>query len=75
MESVLLTPRELSDLLKLGRNKTYELIASGQIPVLRFGRAIRIPRSAVEQWIEQAAGVPGCPRAPKGAGGSGEGAV
>lgn len=56
MEHMLLTPRELGQLLHLGKNKTYELIASGTIPVIRFGRAIRIPRSAVEQWIrEQAA--------------------
>lgn len=51
MDSLLLTPRELGRLLKLGRNKTYELLASGTIPVIRFGRAIRIPRCAVERWI------------------------
>jgi len=50
-EPLLLTPRDLGRLLRLGRNKTYELIASGTIPVLRFGRAIRIPRLAMEEWI------------------------
>jgi excisionase family DNA binding protein len=53
MEPLLVTPRELSRLLKLGRNKTYELLASGAIPVIRFGRAIRIPRSAVERWLAE----------------------
>ena len=53
MESLLLTPRELGRLLKLGRNKTYELLASGAIPVIRFGRAIRIPRTAVERWVAE----------------------
>lgn len=51
MDSLLLTPRELAQVLRLGRNKTYELLASGAIPVIRVGRAIRVPRRAVEQWI------------------------
>lgn len=53
MEPLLLTPRELGRLLKLGRNKTYALLASGAIPVIRFGRAIRIPRNAVERWVAE----------------------
>jgi|MudIll2142460700_1097286.scaffolds.fasta_scaffold49030_2 excisionase family DNA binding protein len=52
---LLYTAAELSRILQLGRNKTYELIASGEIPVIRFGRAIRIPRGALEKWIEQKA--------------------
>lgn len=53
MEPLLVTPRELSRLLKLGRNKTYELLATGEIPLIRVGRAIRIPRAAVEDWIRR----------------------
>lgn len=56
MESVLMTPRELGELLKLGRNKIYEIIGSGELPVIRFGRAIRIPRVAVLKWIDRVAG-------------------
>lgn len=56
MEPLLLTPRELSHLLRLGRNKTYELLATGAIPVIRFGRAIRIERSAVERWVREQTG-------------------
>ncbi len=52
-QPLLLTPTELGRLLGIGRNKSYELIASGTLPVIRFGRAIRIPRIAVEQWIEK----------------------
>lgn len=55
MDPVLMTPRELAELLKLGRNKTYELLASGELPIIRFGRAIRVPRSAVLNWIDRAA--------------------
>lgn len=56
MDPVLMTPRELGQLLRLGRNKTYELLASGELPIIRFGRAIRVPRTAVLTWIDRVAG-------------------
>ena len=43
----LLTPEEFRTAAGLGRATTYELIRSGQIPSVRFGRAIRIPKSAL----------------------------
>jgi excisionase family DNA binding protein len=54
-EQLLLTPKEAQKVLRLGKNKTYELIARGGIPVIRFGRAIRIPRAALEEWIRKQA--------------------
>jgi excisionase family DNA binding protein len=57
MDALLLTPRELGALLRLGKNKTYQLLASGEIPVIRFGRALRVPRAAVEDWIRRRAGI------------------
>jgi len=51
-QAMLLTPHEVSRILRLGRNKTYELIASSEIPVIRFGRAIRISRAKLEAWLE-----------------------
>lgn len=55
MDAFLMTPRELGTLLRLGRNKIYELLATGELPIIRFGRAIRIPRAAVLEWIDRAA--------------------
>ncbi len=43
----LLTPEEFRTEAGLGRATTYELIRSGQIPSVRFGRAIRVPKSAL----------------------------
>ena len=43
----LLTPEEFRTVAGLGRATTYELIRSGQIPSVRFGRLIRIPKSAL----------------------------
>jgi len=38
--------------LGLRRNATYEAIARGEIPVLRFGRRIVVPRAALDRLLE-----------------------
>ncbi len=53
MEKMLLTPRDVAESLNLGRSRTYELIASGDLPSIRIGRSIRIPADALKQWIEK----------------------
>ncbi len=52
-ESLLLDSREVERLLGIGRTKVYELIASAQIPVVRIGRCVRIPRDELRTWVEQ----------------------
>ena len=37
----------------LSRSTIYELIASGEIPVVRIGRAVRVPAAALEAWVER----------------------
>lgn len=36
--------------LRVGRNQAYELIRSGQLRSVRIGRAIRVPREALEAF-------------------------
>ncbi len=43
----LLTPEEFRTVAGLGRATTYDLIRRGLIPSVRFGRLIRIPKSAL----------------------------
>jgi excisionase family DNA binding protein len=50
---MLLTVREVEVALQLGRTRTYELLRSGQLPMLRVGRLIRVSRVALEEWIER----------------------
>jgi DNA binding domain, excisionase family len=42
----LLTVEETAALLRIGRNTCYELLRQGQIPHIRLGRLIRVPRHA-----------------------------
>lgn len=38
-------------MLGIGRSKTYELIAAGQIPSIRIGTAVRVPLELLQEWV------------------------
>ena len=52
-----LTLKHVQDVLGISRPKTYALAHTRGFPVVRFGRAIRVPREAFLRWLEQQAGV------------------
>jgi excisionase family DNA binding protein len=49
---VVLTMEHVQRALGLSRQKTYELPHVRGFPVVRFGRAIRVPRDAFMKWLE-----------------------
>ena len=46
-----LTVEEAAQVLGIGRNSTYEAIKRGEIPALRLGRRLVVPRQALEQLL------------------------
>jgi excisionase family DNA binding protein len=52
-EKLLLTVSEVAEQLGLGKSMIYSLIASREIESVRIGRARRVPRDAVERFVEQ----------------------
>jgi len=46
-----LTIREVSEQLHLSRSTVYELIAREGLPVVHFGRAVRVSKVSLEQWL------------------------
>ena len=52
-QPVLLRAEEVSRLLRIGRTMTFQLIASGDLPVVRIGRAVRVPKSELARWIRE----------------------
>ncbi len=46
-----LKPAEVAEMLSISRNRIYEFVQTKQIPAIRFGKSIRIPTKALEQWI------------------------
>ena len=45
---------ETGQLLGLGRSSTFEAARRGQIPTLRIGRRLLVPRSALSRLLESA---------------------
>lgn len=52
-EPMLLTPAEMAAKLGVGRTTAYQLIASGEIPVVRIGRLVRIPVDGLREWTQR----------------------
>jgi excisionase family DNA binding protein len=51
-EPLLLTGNDIARLLRIGRSKAFAMMAKGELPVVRFGRSVRVPRHALYGWIE-----------------------
>ncbi len=49
--SLLLRAEEAAKLLSLGRSTVFAMLAAGELPVVRIGRAVRIPRRELEVWV------------------------
>ena len=47
----LLDSREVGRLLGISRTKTFQMMASAELPVVRIGRCVRVPREALLDWI------------------------
>ena len=50
--SFLLRPAEVATTLGISRSKVFELLAAGELPVVRIGRATRVVRQELERWID-----------------------
>ena len=60
MEKLAYTVQEAAEVLNIGLNKTYELIQQNQIPFIRVGRKILIPKKTLEKWLIESASVKAC---------------
>ena len=47
----LVTVPEAAGMLRVGRSKVYELIATEGLPKVKFGTAVRIPVKELEDWL------------------------
>jgi excisionase family DNA binding protein len=50
---LLLSVEEAAGALGIGRSKTYELIAAGELETVHIGRSLRVPVDAVHAFIER----------------------
>ena len=50
---LVLTVPQLADVLHIGRNAAYDLVKSGRIRSTHIGRTIRIPQSALLEYLDK----------------------
>ena len=55
---LLLRAERAAKLLSLGRTTVFQMMATGELPCVRIGRAVRVPRSALERWVRAQTGEP-----------------
>jgi excisionase family DNA binding protein len=48
-----LTVEEWRTFMRLGRSSAYDLVRRGIVPVVRWGRTVRIPRQAVMECVNR----------------------
>jgi excisionase family DNA binding protein len=53
METTLLRAPEVARRLDLGESTVRQMMRRGELPVVRFGRAVRVPARALEIYIER----------------------
>lgn len=46
-----LTVADIQKMLKISRAMSYELVNSGVFPIIRVGKAIRIPTRTFQEWL------------------------
>jgi excisionase family DNA binding protein len=52
-EKILLRASEAQRLLSLSRSTIYAMIASGELPCVRIGRAVRVPVDGLREWVKR----------------------
>lgn len=53
MSTVMLTVKELQEILKMSRTKTYQIVNQPDFPKIRIGREIRIPEKELEIYLKE----------------------
>lgn len=49
----MLDAKDIAQIWDVSIPRAYSLMASGQLPVIRIGRSVRVPESKLREWIDQ----------------------
>lgn len=52
-EPLLISLEETARLLRISRGKAYAMAATGDLPVVRMGRSVRVRRDRLEAWLDE----------------------
>ena len=54
---LVLTIPEVAKLLRVGRNSAYEAARRGELPTIRIGHRLLVPKAALEEMLQRGLGV------------------
>lgn len=52
-EPLLISLEETARLLRISRGKAYQMAATGDLPVVRMGRSVRVRRDRLQAWLDE----------------------
>lgn len=52
MQPVTINVAEAAQYLGVGKNRVYELLHESKLPFIRLGKNYRIPKKALDEWLE-----------------------
>jgi len=55
MEKVTLSVKEAAEILGIGSSKMYELVRNNQVPNIKLGKRVVLPKAKFLTWVENAA--------------------
>ena len=53
IEPLLMSLEETARLLRISRGKAYQMAATGELPVVRMGRSVRVRRDRLQAWLDE----------------------
>jgi excisionase family DNA binding protein len=53
IDSFLLRAPKVAKVLDISTAKAYQLMSAGELPTIRIGRALRVPRPALLAWVAE----------------------
>jgi excisionase family DNA binding protein len=58
IQQPMLRPTEVARILKIGRSTVYLMCQRGELPCVSINRSVRIPTSALKEWVDRHTHVP-----------------
>jgi excisionase family DNA binding protein len=49
----MLDAKDIARMFHVSLPRAYAMLASGELPVIKIGRSVRVPRRKLESWIDE----------------------
>lgn len=56
MEKLVYTVKEMAEVMSIGLNKAYDMVNSNEVPNIKVGKRIVVPKEQLVKWMAKKAG-------------------